>query len=245
MNEIVFDTDFINKYFKTKTNTDKIYIENIKKIPYIPLKGRGEKITQHDLDLLMNFAEVSLIDIDLNGLCFKDNDKNSLKRLKLLGKKDYDLRKVIQDYPNYEDLPLQERYNIISDEKYAVYPDLKITGLSNLNTVTYLLINGYNISEETRNEISKMKRLRKLIINGNVEKDAGSINEIEEKNSALEKNDDEKKEEKNEIKEIEKVESKDNLQISVNKEKWYKVIFDRIISFFHKGKEQKAKNDIG
>lgn len=87
MEEIKFDTDFLNEFFMKKTGQEKFTIGDLRKIGYCSIDGNNEKITQHDLDILGSLQSVNLSKVNLNGLMLQHSnmDRLSLSQCDLSG----------------------------------------------------------------------------------------------------------------------------------------------------------------
>lgn len=71
MEEIKFETEFLNEYFRKETRKEKFALEDIRGL-YVFIDGNNEKISQDDLDILMQLSNVYLSKIDLSGLKLKN-----------------------------------------------------------------------------------------------------------------------------------------------------------------------------
>ncbi len=79
MEEIKFDTDFLNEFFIKEIGEEKFTIEDLIKIWYCEIDGNDIQITQHDLDMLMSLPSVSLSKVNLSGLKFQNSNMNKLR----------------------------------------------------------------------------------------------------------------------------------------------------------------------
>lgn len=79
MEEIKFDTDFLNEFFIKETGKEKFTIEDLRKMWYCEIDGNDIQITQHDLDMLMSLQSVSLSKVNLSGLKFQNSNMNKLR----------------------------------------------------------------------------------------------------------------------------------------------------------------------
>lgn len=69
MEEIKFNTEFLNEYFRQVIGKEKFYLEDIKRLPELIINANYAKITQHDFDILLNnIPSVQLEGFDLRGL---------------------------------------------------------------------------------------------------------------------------------------------------------------------------------
>lgn len=82
MENIVFENELLNKYFKDILEKEEFTIEDLSALygndKYISSQYVGETLTQHDLDVLLSLNEVTFRGIDFESLKFKDSKMESL-----------------------------------------------------------------------------------------------------------------------------------------------------------------------
>lgn len=79
MQEVKFDTEFLNEYFRQAIGKEKFEIEDIKRLPKTIIYGNHTKITQHDVDILeVVYQNVQYEEFDVRGLKIYSMEINNL-----------------------------------------------------------------------------------------------------------------------------------------------------------------------
>lgn len=86
MDEIKFDSAFLNEYFKKKLGKEKVTFDDIEMLDgEIQIDGNNSTISQHDVDLIINIADKSRKDVIFRDVNFENltmGNEDDIYRLK-------------------------------------------------------------------------------------------------------------------------------------------------------------------
>ena len=161
---------------------EKVDLRNIDFSGLTIRNGGIRSLSLHNCNLQeCNIEDCEIESLSISQCQISDDFINQLKSLRglkefgLEGKTEFNKDKILREHPNFNELSMEERYEILSSGENLIPQRIDISGISELQGLEKLKLNQIEINNQMISGFGKLKKLTTMVIGADSSIEAGTV----------------------------------------------------------------------